>query len=72
MKMMLSTVTGMEPKDQRVLFKGKEREDIEYLHMAGVRDKDKVVVLEDPAIKEKEVHGSLPTTNDIMELLTMQ
>ncbi|KAI3793906.1 hypothetical protein L1987_36529 [Smallanthus sonchifolius] len=64
MKMMLSIVTGMEPKEQRVLFKGKEREDVEHLHMVGVGDKDKVVVLEDPAIKEKKLHGLLATTND--------
>ncbi|KAL4577150.1 hypothetical protein LXL04_013253 [Taraxacum kok-saghyz] len=68
MKKMLSMVTGMQPKEQRVLFKGKEREDTEHLHMVGVRDKDKVVVLEDPAMKERKLlllHGSLATTNDI-------
>lgn len=66
MKRMLSKVTGMAPKEQRVLFKGKEREDVERLHMVGVRDKDKVVVLEDPAMKERKLlHGSLATTNDI-------
>ncbi|XP_076912354.1 BAG family molecular chaperone regulator 2-like [Bidens hawaiensis] len=65
LKMLLSIVTGMEPKEQRVLFKGKEREDVEHLHMVGVGDKDKVVVLEDPAIKEKKLHGLLATTNDI-------
>lgn len=64
MKMLLSLVTGMEPNEQRVLFKGKEREDVEHLHMVGVGDKDKVVVLEDPAIKEKKLHGLLTTTND--------
>ncbi|XP_071708304.1 BAG family molecular chaperone regulator 2-like [Rutidosis leptorrhynchoides] len=65
MKMVLSMVTGMEPKEQRVLFKGKERDDVEHLHMVGVRDKDKVVLLEDPANKErKKLHESLPTTND--------
>ncbi|XP_076903781.1 BAG family molecular chaperone regulator 2-like [Bidens hawaiensis] len=63
LKMLLSIVTGMEPKEQRVLFKGKEREDVEHLHMVGVGDKDKVVVLEDPAIKEKKLHGLLATTN---------
>ncbi|CAH1437740.1 unnamed protein product [Lactuca virosa] len=66
MKKLLSMVTGMAPKEQRVLFKGKEREDVEHLHMVGVRDKDKVVVLEDPAMKERKLlHGSLATTNDI-------
>lgn len=57
LKMILSLVTGMEPKEQRVLFKGKEREDGEYLHMVGVRDRDKVLLLQDPAIKEMKLHG---------------
>ncbi|PSS30182.1 BAG family molecular chaperone regulator like [Actinidia chinensis var. chinensis] len=54
LKMMLSMITSLEPREQRVLFKGKEREDCEYLHMVGVTDKDKVFLLEDPAIKEKK------------------
>ncbi|GAY60351.1 hypothetical protein CUMW_201340 [Citrus unshiu] len=49
--MILSMVSGLEPREQRLLFKGKEREDNEFLHMVGVRDKDKVLLLEDPAIK---------------------
>ncbi|ESQ41401.1 hypothetical protein EUTSA_v10014879mg [Eutrema salsugineum] len=55
LKMVLSLVTGLEPKQQRLLFKGKEREDDEYLHMVGVGDKDKVLLLEDPAFKEKKL-----------------
>ncbi|XVF60148.1 hypothetical protein PTKIN_Ptkin08bG0020600 [Pterospermum kingtungense] len=57
LKMILSLVTSLEPREQRLLFKGKEREDDEFLHMVGVRDKDKVLLLEDPAIKEmKKLH----------------
>ncbi|XVE67791.1 hypothetical protein DITRI_Ditri09bG0016600 [Diplodiscus trichospermus] len=56
LKMILSLVTSLEPKEQRLLFKGKEREDDEYLHMVGVRDKDKVLLLQDPAIKEMKLH----------------
>lgn len=55
--MILSLVTSLEPIEQRLLFKGKERDDNEYLHMVGVRDKDKVLLLEDPAIKEKKLLG---------------
>ncbi|CAN0925121.1 BAG family molecular chaperone regulator 2, partial [Linum grandiflorum] len=55
LKMMLALMINLEPKEQRVLFKGKEREDCEYLHMVGVRDKDKVLLLEDPAIKDKKL-----------------
>ncbi|XP_057503873.1 BAG family molecular chaperone regulator 2-like [Actinidia eriantha] len=57
LKMILSMMTNLEPREQRLLFKGKEREDSEYLHMVGVRDKDKVLLLEDPAIKERKLMG---------------
>ncbi|OIW12240.1 hypothetical protein TanjilG_06029 [Lupinus angustifolius] len=55
LKMILSLVTRLEPREQRLLFKGKERDDNEFLHMVGVRDKDKVLLLQDPAIKEKKL-----------------
>ncbi|XP_050380561.1 BAG family molecular chaperone regulator 1 [Argentina anserina] len=60
LKMILSLVTGMEAIEQRLLYKGKERDDGEYLHMVGVRDKDKVLLLQDPAMKEMKqmLHGS--------------
>lgn len=54
----MSILTKLEPHEQRLLFKGKEREDDEHLHMVGVRDKDKVLMLEDPAIKEGKLLGS--------------
>ncbi|KAL0669861.1 hypothetical protein Bca4012_032565 [Brassica carinata] len=52
LKMMIAIVSGIEPIEQRLLFKGKEREDREYLHMIGVGDGDKVFLLQDPAFKE--------------------
>ncbi|CAL9762371.1 unnamed protein product [Musa acuminata subsp. burmannicoides] len=55
LKVVVGMVTGLEPREQRLLFKGKEREDGDHLHMVGVRDKDKVLVLEDPAIKERKL-----------------
>ncbi|XP_071695518.1 BAG family molecular chaperone regulator 2-like [Rutidosis leptorrhynchoides] len=55
LKMILSMVTSLEPKEQRLLFKGKEREDGEYLHMVGVGDKDKILMLQDPATKERKL-----------------
>lgn len=57
LKMILSLVTSLEPREQRLLFRGKERDDNEFLHMIGVRDKDKVLLLEDPAIKEMKLLG---------------
>ncbi|XP_057437416.1 BAG family molecular chaperone regulator 2-like [Lotus japonicus] len=55
LKMILSLVTSLEPREQRLLFKGKERDNDEYLHMVGVRNKDKVLLLKDPALKELRV-----------------
>lgn len=55
--MLVSLVTGLEPREQRLLFKGKEREDSDHLHMVGVKDADKVLLLEDPAIKERKLRA---------------
>lgn len=40
---------------QRLLFQGKEKDNNECLHMAGVKDMSKVILLEDPASKEKKM-----------------
>ncbi|KAK9052372.1 hypothetical protein SSX86_029001 [Deinandra increscens subsp. villosa] len=58
LKMILSMVIGLEPKEQRLLFKGKEREDEDYLHMVGVRDKDKVLMFRDPTTKDRKLATS--------------
>ncbi|AQK72330.1 BAG family molecular chaperone regulator 4 [Zea mays] len=57
LKVMLSMVTGLEPREQRLLFRGKERNDTDHLHMVGVRDKDKVLLLEDPALKDMKLRA---------------
>ena len=51
-------VTGLEPREQRLLFRGKEREDTDHLHMVGVGDKDKVLLLEDPALKDMKLQAA--------------
>ncbi|XP_010257095.1 PREDICTED: BAG family molecular chaperone regulator 4 isoform X2 [Nelumbo nucifera] len=55
LKKVLANETGLEPKEQRLLFRGKEKEDDECLHMVGVKDMSKVVLLEDPASKERKL-----------------
>lgn len=45
----------MEPQEQRLLFRGKEKGDKEYLHMAGVKDMSKIVLLEDPTSKDRKL-----------------
>lgn len=49
---MLAHKTGLKPEQQRLLFKGKEKENEEYLYMEGVKDKSKLLLLEDAASKE--------------------
>ncbi|KAJ4830605.1 hypothetical protein Tsubulata_033891 [Turnera subulata] len=55
LKKILVQHTGLQPQEQRLLFTGKEKEDHEYLHMAGVKDLSKVILLEDPASKERKL-----------------
>ncbi|KAM1115282.1 hypothetical protein TB2_038366 [Malus domestica] len=55
LKRVISPETGIEPKEQRLLFRGKEKEDNECLHIAGVKDMSKIVLVEDPASKEKKL-----------------
>lgn len=40
-----------------MLFRGKEKEDKECLDMAGVKDSSKIVLLEDPASKERKLEA---------------
>ncbi|XP_039017462.1 BAG family molecular chaperone regulator 2-like [Hibiscus syriacus] len=55
LKRVVAQETGLEPKEQRLLFQGKEKDDEECLHMVGVKDMSKVVLLEDPATKERKL-----------------
>ncbi|KAE8656873.1 BCL-2-associated athanoprotein 4 isoform 2 [Hibiscus syriacus] len=55
LKRVIAQETGLEPKEQRLLFQGKEKDDQECLHMAGIKDMSKVVLLEDPASKERKL-----------------
>ncbi|XP_022745423.1 BAG family molecular chaperone regulator 4-like isoform X2 [Durio zibethinus] len=48
---------GLEPDKLRVLFRGKQKEGKVHLHLAGVKDNSKVLVLENPASKEEKVEG---------------
>ncbi|KAJ3703122.1 hypothetical protein LUZ61_006827 [Rhynchospora tenuis] len=55
LKRILAKPSGLEPCEQRVLFKGKERENNEYLYIVGVKDASKVVLVEDPASRERKM-----------------
>ncbi|KAH0860877.1 hypothetical protein HID58_089138 [Brassica napus] len=49
LKMVLTLLTGLEPKQQRLLFNG------EYPHMVGVTEKKDMFLLEGPALTEKRL-----------------
>ncbi|KAK1271992.1 BAG family molecular chaperone regulator 4 [Acorus gramineus] len=57
MKKVLAQETGLEPQEQRLLFRGKQKDDEEYLHMVGVKDMSKVILLEDPESKERKLEA---------------
>ncbi|CAH9061405.1 unnamed protein product [Cuscuta europaea] len=50
----ISQVIGLEPKVQKLLFRGKEKEDQDYLFLAGVKDNSKLVLMEDTTSYEKK------------------
>lgn len=50
---MLSGPTGLHHQDQKLFFKDKERDSKAFLDMVGVKDKSKLVLIEDPISQEK-------------------
>ncbi|KAL5669714.1 hypothetical protein ACJX0J_021935, partial [Zea mays] len=55
LKKLVSEKTGLHPDDQKVVYKDKERDSKAFLDMAGVKDRSKMVMLEDPAAKAKRL-----------------
>lgn len=53
LKKMLTGPTGLHHEDQKLFFKGKERDSKQFLDIVGVKDKSKLVLMEDPISQEK-------------------
>ncbi|PIA30116.1 hypothetical protein AQUCO_05700082v1 [Aquilegia coerulea] len=53
LKKLLASETGLQPVEQQLIFRGKERENGDYLDRCGVKDRSKIVLVEDPSSKEK-------------------
>ncbi|CAI0463380.1 unnamed protein product [Linum tenue] len=53
LKKMLTGPTGLHHQDQKLIYKDKERDSKAFLDMTGVKDKSKMVLLEDPISQEK-------------------
>ncbi|KAK7339926.1 hypothetical protein VNO77_20613 [Canavalia gladiata] len=54
-KKLLAHKTGLKPEEQRLFFRGQEKENEEHLHVEGVKDKSKLLLLEDAASKERKI-----------------
>lgn len=53
MKKLLAGVTGLNPQDQKLMYKEKERNPKHFLDNAGVKDGSKMVLIEDELSKER-------------------
>ncbi|CAL5209485.1 unnamed protein product [Lathyrus oleraceus] len=53
LKKILTGPTGLHHQDQKIFYKNKERVSKEFLDVVGVKDKSKLVLMEDPISKEK-------------------
>ncbi|KAL8158911.1 hypothetical protein V2J09_000448 [Rumex salicifolius] len=53
LKKKLSGPTGLHHEDMKLLFKNKERDSKGFLDISGVKDKSKLVLMEDPISQEK-------------------
>ncbi|GMJ14932.1 BCL-2-associated athanogene 1 [Hibiscus trionum] len=55
LKKMLTGPTGLHHQDQKLLYKDKARDSKAFLDMAGVKDKSKIVLIEDELSQEKRL-----------------
>ncbi|XP_020890680.1 BAG family molecular chaperone regulator 1 isoform X2 [Arabidopsis lyrata subsp. lyrata] len=53
LKKMLTGPTGIHHQDQKLMYKDKERDSKAFLDVSGVKDKSKMVLIEDPISQEK-------------------
>ena len=53
LKKMLSGPTGLHHQDQKIFYKDKERDSKAFLDIVGVKDKSKLVLMEDPLSQER-------------------
>lgn len=53
MKKLLTAETRLEAGEQRLIFRGKERENGEYLDVCGVKDGSKITLIQDPTSIER-------------------
>ena len=47
-------MTGLDPQDQKLIFKGKEMDGKDFLDLAGVKEKSNMVLMEDLMSRENK------------------
>lgn len=55
LKKMLAESTGLHIQEQKLVFKGKERDSKAYLDVSGVKDGSKLVLVEDVLSRERRI-----------------
>lgn len=55
LKKLLTGPTGLHHEDQKLIYKDKERDSKAFLDVVGVKDKSKLVLVEDPISQEKRL-----------------
>ncbi|CAK9311259.1 unnamed protein product [Citrullus colocynthis] len=55
LKKMLVGVTGLHQEDQKLIYKEKERDSKAFLDISGVKDRSKILLVEDPISQEKRL-----------------
>lgn len=58
---MLAGPTGLNPQDQKLMYKEKERDSKAFLDVAGVKEGSKLVLIEDELSKERRFIESRKT-----------
>ncbi|KAJ1692719.1 hypothetical protein LUZ63_009417 [Rhynchospora breviuscula] len=54
-KKLVSAKTGLHPDDQKILFKDRERDSKAFLDTAGVKDRSKLTLLDDPEARARRL-----------------
>jgi len=76
-KKIMSDETGLKVEEQRVMYKGKERENGEYLDVCGVKDKSKLVLIQDASSIERRfiqmrINAKIQTANRAINNVSLQ
>lgn len=76
-KKRMSGETGLEADEQRVVYRGKERENGEYLDLCGVKDGSKLVVIQDPSSIERRfiqmrINAKIQSANRAINNVSLQ